>query len=172
MLTEDERIERHRKYNRERYHRIKDSPGYKKKLQDYYLKHQEAFQKKGRDRYHQVVKADPALMLQHRERSKEAARRVRARKNEVKIKLQGLLGGACADCGITNPLLLDFDHINPLTKSMMISQSLHLPFKLLKKEIKKCQLLCPNCHRIKTFSQGGFNPNVREYRNRKKGSSF
>lgn len=65
-----------------------------------------------------------------------------------------LLKNPCVHCGQTNVQVLEFDHLDPKTKKyviggMMSNQSL----SVIKKEIKKCQILCRNCHRIKTTSQ-------------------
>lgn len=58
-------------------------------------------------------------------------------------------GGRCVDCGIDNPLVLDFDHTDPLTKSRKFK---HLfTMQDLRAEALKCKLLCANCHRIKTW---------------------
>ena len=65
--------------------------------------------------------------------------------DEYKIKK------GCACCGYKkHASALDFDHLDPSTKSMAVSQMLALSFKRLKNEINKCQVLCANCHRIKT----------------------
>jgi len=63
----------------------------------------------------------------------------------------------CEVCGEKNPLVLEFDHINPADKSgemaQMISKGTSLD-KLLD-ELEKCRIVCANCHRIHTFEQNG-----------------
>lgn len=57
----------------------------------------------------------------------------------------------CFCCGYNiHPSALDFDHINPEEKTMNVSQMLALNKDRLMVEIQKCQVLCANCHRIKT----------------------
>lgn len=57
----------------------------------------------------------------------------------------------CADCGIKYPsYVMDFDHLNPEEKEGRISYLVHLSWKRLKKEIDKCEVVCSNCHRIRT----------------------
>ena len=48
--------------------------------------------------------------------------------------------------------VLDFDHIDPETKSYGIAKGLHAikSWQNILIEIEKCQILCANCHRIKT----------------------
>lgn len=59
----------------------------------------------------------------------------------------------CEHCGISDPLILDFDHIVPEEKSFTISERKDLPVDKLKKEIDKCRILCCNCHQIKSHFQ-------------------
>ncbi len=57
----------------------------------------------------------------------------------------------CIDCGESNPIVLEFDHIKG-NKSFNISQSFSRKFSLTKisEEISKCEVRCSNCHKIKT----------------------
>jgi hypothetical protein len=48
---------------------------------------------------------------------------------------------------------LDFDHLDPSTKVRDIAKMHTTNIKNLMKEIEKCQVLCANCHRIKTYNQ-------------------
>ena len=61
------------------------------------------------------------------------------------------LGNKCARCGVTENL--QFDHIDPETKSFEISQSFDKGWNKLVEELKKCQLLCKPCHREKTTNE-------------------
>ena len=59
-------------------------------------------------------------------------------------------GLKCNRCGFSHPAALDFHHINPTTKSFRrsdVSPSEKNREKILD-EIKKCEVLCANCHRI------------------------
>ena len=68
-----------------------------------------------------------------------------------------LTQGQCVNCGITDPLLLEFDHIDPSTKVGNISRLVYrLSSAELDKEIAKCQILCANCHRLKTAKEQGW----------------
>lgn len=68
-----------------------------------------------------------------------------------KTKLLNLLGAKCVDCGFSgHPAALDFDHVDPKTKSFNISVRLMAPMKILVPEALKCEIRCANCHRIKT----------------------
>jgi len=62
---------------------------------------------------------------------------------------------ACIDCGETNPLLLDFDHMRD--KLANISQLVQsgLSWATIKAEIDKCEVRCANCHARKTAREIG-----------------
>ena len=57
----------------------------------------------------------------------------------------------CKDCGYkTNPVALDFDHI---TDNKLINVSNAKSIKQAKEEIRKCEVVCANCHRIRTYNR-------------------
>ncbi len=68
------------------------------------------------------------------------------------------LYGQCIDCGNKDWKVLEFDHRDQDTKSADVSRfySNHYSFKRIKEEIKKCDIRCANCHKIKTRKQMGW----------------
>lgn len=65
------------------------------------------------------------------------------------------VGFGCDDCGYNlHPAALDFDHIDPSTKEFLIPRFLaRSNLKRLFKEIRKCRILCANCHRTHSRTQ-------------------
>jgi hypothetical protein len=62
-----------------------------------------------------------------------------------------LLGDECVRCGERDPVVLDFDHIDPETKDFSLSAAFRvLSWKRILEEVRKCQILCANDHRRKT----------------------
>ncbi len=61
----------------------------------------------------------------------------------------------CELCGYNaHAVALDFDHIDPTQKSFLISsRSMTLNLKRLINEMRKCRILCANCHRVHTSTQ-------------------
>jgi hypothetical protein len=89
------------------------------------------------------------------ERNKEdVKRKAREKRNERDkfIRDYKLLNSVCADCGISYPPhMLDFDHIIG-TKSFGINRGArNKTLSQIKEEIKKCEIVCANCHRHRTY---------------------
>lgn len=61
------------------------------------------------------------------------------------------LGGKCVICGSKKQL--EFDHIIKKTKKFTIAAQLTSSLARIKNEIKKCQLLCKECHKEKTAQE-------------------
>ena len=60
------------------------------------------------------------------------------------------------DCGEDNPVVLDFDHVRGkkiMSIAIMIQKRATL--KKIQDEIDKCEIVCSNCHRIRTSKRGG-----------------
>jgi len=61
--------------------------------------------------------------------------------------LKLMLGGECAICGYDKCIdALHFHHVDPSTKLFNISQSMSRKMEDLEREVRKCILLCANCH--------------------------
>lgn len=59
-----------------------------------------------------------------------------------------MLGGKCSKCPAMEGL--EFDHIDPSTKLFTIRSNWGIGEALFLAELKKCQLLCKECHKKKT----------------------
>ena len=64
----------------------------------------------------------------------------------------------CIECGFDNSIALDFDHVNPDQKTLAVSEMANTSYSIqrIKQEIRKCRILCSNCHRIHTYTQMGY----------------
>lgn len=70
---------------------------------------------------------------------------------EKKLHLIAYKGGKCLDCGGSFPqCCYDFDHRLPAEKAFTISSKMGRPLSELMLEADKCDLVCANCHRIRT----------------------
>jgi hypothetical protein len=61
----------------------------------------------------------------------------------------------CVDCGESDQVVLEFDHVNPSEKLCSIAKMIAdtKPLEAIFQEIKKCEVRCANCHRRKTAKQ-------------------
>jgi hypothetical protein len=90
---------------------------------------------------------------------KPRARKDRHRKYELVKEFKDV---PCADCGIKYPTcVMDFDHRDPSNKIIALAKGYAcLGMKKLKEEIAKCDVVCSNCHRIRTWLPSTANPPV------------
>lgn len=77
----------------------------------------------------------------------------RTRKNrEFTSRVKRMYG--CANCGYkSHPAALHFDHINRKEKQGVVSNLVNGTRAKLKDEMRKCRILCANCHAIKTYEE-------------------
>lgn len=106
--------------------------------------------KRASDRLYRLChKQDPAQVRAARARYKKKFRSKEARKWLQDLKEQT----PCADCGLYYPwYVMDFDHVGK--KTAEISDLRHRATKeRILREIAQCQLVCSNCHRIRTHKR-------------------
>lgn len=56
----------------------------------------------------------------------------------------------CNNCGFNNADALQFDHLRDKIANVTTMVAQTAPWKRIKNEVSKCQILCANCHQIKT----------------------
>jgi len=132
---------------------------------EYYSKNKEKIKAKTNRYYHENIAKVKAQRKEYRERNKD---RLKAKKKEYyqeskeKLKphwkeyrdknMQEFIstyktGKCCEICGYKEyPEILQFHHKGEKKKSFDISTFRRKKPELLKTEIDKCILLCPNCH--------------------------
>ena len=76
-----------------------------------------------------------------------------ATKNRAKLLV--LKSNSCMDCGRQYPhYCMDFDHREGVTKTACVSRMVtNKPWHKIASEIAKCDLVCSNCHRIRTHER-------------------
>jgi len=86
----------------------------------------------------------------HREKNPDACREAQ-RKNKAKKRalIHEKKSGGCIACGYNRcPEALDLHHFDKSTKEGTLANMLHTAgIKYVEEEIKKCVVLCANCHR-------------------------
>ena len=78
--------------------------------------------------------------------------RAHATRDALRLFVQELKKAPCTDCGLTyHPCVMDFDHVRGekvKNISFLAAQGLR---KQLLLELEKCELVCSNCHRMRTY---------------------
>ena len=96
-----------------------------------------------------MVKAATRLLKveSYRRNERERQKRARAKYRDL-IRDIKIASGGCSICGEAHLACLQFHHRDPDQKDFAINRAsvLKIPIDLLKIEIKKCVLLCANCH--------------------------
>lgn len=78
-------------------------------------------------------------------------KRVRKEKSEWLVAQKAK---PCKDCGVQYPhYVMDFDHLDGSFKDKEVSVLVNYGWSRLKAEIEKCELVCSNCHRIRTYNR-------------------
>jgi hypothetical protein len=62
----------------------------------------------------------------------------------------------CIDCGESDPVVLEFDHISTKNRCVTTLVQNGLSLANIQKEIDLCVIRCANCHRRKTAKQLGY----------------
>ena len=79
------------------------------------------------------------------------------RKTSYKIRFYKFLETLeCVDCGISDPRVLEFDHISEKTANVSEMLNNQVAWEKLMAEIAKCDVVCSNCHAIRTAASQGW----------------
>jgi hypothetical protein len=113
---------------------------------EYYEKCKECMKFRGRSYYHANRDRQLQLALKRRHLSYLIKRKF----------LSNLKDCPCADCGKRYPFyVMDFDHRIPKEKinSVAYMVTRNWSFDKIKNEALKCEIVCANCHRIRTYNK-------------------
>lgn len=118
--------------------------------------------------YHNSHKNDPRYMAMRRRASREWAQRKRVdpkvkerervtTRQRSRIRLAMIhnikLKRGCMDCGYNlHPAALEFDHVRGV-KLKNVSKTALSSLEAIRLEIEKCEVVCSNCHRIRTYER-------------------
>lgn len=90
-------------------------------------------------------------------RQSEVFKRCQLRlKAEQRVRIRAFLdeyklSRGCADCGYRqHPAALEFDHIGPKRFEIGGAARTPLAISTIMGEIKQCEVVCANCHRVRT----------------------
>jgi len=126
------------------------------------LESQKRWRERNRERYLQYnkdyyranirprkLKSTDVITKEEAEKTKKAKRRERRKKQIAKVKRfisNYKKNHCCIECGENDPACLVFHHVDPALKEKSISKLYKSGIRKVKDEIKKCIVLCANCH--------------------------
>jgi hypothetical protein len=84
----------------------------------------------------------------------EASRNARRQKAREYV-LERLRNEPCVDCGEDDAVVLEFDHLTEKAREVAALVSGAAPLALIEVEIAKCEVVCCNCHRRRTYRRRG-----------------
>lgn len=98
------------------------------------------------------------LRKTHYEANKQQALdRVKARRVELRRRMWEYKAiHPCVDCGESNPIVLEFDHLGDKVLDVTKMVWRGISWKRIEAEIAKCDIVCANHHKIRTWERGGF----------------
>ncbi len=103
-----------------------------------------------KDGYYRVCFSDPEKL----KRARKISAQNRYKRSVDWINERKMSMGGCVDCGYNkHPSALDFDHMPGTKKLFNIGQHKWKSRVVLEAEIAKCELVCANCHRIRTVTR-------------------
>lgn len=124
-----------------------------------------AFAKKAASRYGRQARCREChskYTRKHYQENKEFYKN-KAKRNDAKYiaRAQKIIDSyrrkPCTDCKLTYPLcVMEFDHVSD-DKLYNVSDMKVYSIKTLMREIAKCEIVCANCHRIRTHSRRRLN---------------
>lgn len=93
--------------------------------------------------------------LRYKREKEEYQSRNIAANAKMDLFINKLKNKPCADCGVCySPWIMDFDHLDPKTKVASVSMlKRNLNYQKILEEISKCELVCANCHRDRTYKR-------------------
>jgi hypothetical protein len=81
-----------------------------------------------------------------------ARERRRRQRTSARELVRSAKRAPCCDCGCCHPPeVMDFDHRDEAQKSFNLSDADRKSRSLILQELAKCDLLCANCHRIRSM---------------------
>ena len=84
--------------------------------------------------------------------SKSSREKIRHRNREYVRKIKE--SNSCADCGKAyHYYQMDFDHLGDKKQTIARLANSEASIKTIKQEIAKCELVCSNCHRLRTWNR-------------------
>jgi hypothetical protein len=77
-------------------------------------------------------------------------------KRNITWVYEQLASARCTDCGLADPLVLEYDHVGTKRANVMALAWNECSLATIAAEIAQCEVRCCNCHRRKTTERAGW----------------
>ena len=102
--------------------------------------------------YKDTAAARSQWYYKNAERLKKVQDRRRVKRRSMLAALKE--GVPCTDCGVSYPsFVMDFDHVRGAKQFSVGAGALTLAWDRVLAEVEKCELVCANCHRVRTHER-------------------
>lgn len=128
---------------------------------EWHLRNLEVRREKDKLRMAKFRSENPEYVARARQKARKYAEANRAKNLKYALERQAagrefintFKSKPCMDCGGSfPPHVMDFDHVRG-EKVSNIGEMGNYSFDSIKEEISKCDLICANCHRIRTYNR-------------------
>lgn len=83
----------------------------------------------------------------------KAAKRTNEQRDKIREHLIACFAVGCSDCGTTDVRVLEFDHLGDKEYNISTMLGGGMNLDKVKAETAKCDVVCANCHKIRTAAQ-------------------
>lgn len=118
--------------------------------------HADKARKDGKSSWCKQCKYESNKQYERKRSSLRIDQRSDLRNRNYKFVMEFLKNNPCVDCGETDLLVLEFDHLNgPQRKEnrVMSKASCGASLETLVEEMSKCEVRCANCHKRITYQR-------------------
>lgn len=92
-----------------------------------------------------------AAITNYQENKDRYFEKAKKRNSEMREWLNELKNRPCTDCGFWYPaVVMDFDHVQGKVLDISEMRRRRMARSKIEAEVAKCELVCANCHRLRT----------------------
>lgn len=136
---------------------MKTCPGCRAKLEDCEFYPKKRPRRDGSVLMSLSTKCRDCTIAASSERSKASYADILGKKRSNRALIRSLKDRPCRDCHKRfHPVCMDFDHRDPADKVRGVTAMVGQSEEAIRAEAAKCDVVCANCHRIRTAEAGGW----------------
>ncbi|MGE0568999.1 MAG: hypothetical protein AB7O73_13745 [Bacteroidia bacterium] len=118
-----------------------------------------SFRNKSKNIRHKICKSCQREVgrLHYEQNKQDYVKRAKVKNKEIDENIKKIILEAksvpCMDCGNSYPsCVMDFDHVKGIKLGNVSTLVKNHSIKKIEEEIQKCEVVCANCHRLRTYN--------------------